>query len=723
MSPKVSVIIPVYNVERFLGDCLDSAIAQTLSDIEIICVNDGSTDGSLALLKQYAERDDRIKIIDKANAGYGAGMNDGLDAATGEYVAFLESDDQIATGAYRRLSLLADQHGVDIIKGNYYNMVGFDDGRQLEEIRLTKIDDRYGKVFRPLDNPWSFYIPMMNCLGLFRRKFLEKNQIRHNETPGAAHQDMGFWFQTLCCADSMYLVDEPFYMYRQDNENSSMKNDKTAFFTLGEYDFMMAFLERRETLKAEAMPVYSHRKFGSCMFAYDNSELSIKLPFARALSESFSSEIESGCFSFSRYSERDKEKLLQLVEDPDAFYLNSLDKECEVSGRALSSMKAEIERLNMLLDNTQFASCNNKGEAKFAQQSDGVDTPTLSIVIPVYNAGDYLEKCLDSVKSQQFQDYEVICVNDGSTDNSADILQRYANEDCRFTVISQDNKGQGFARNVGMRVSRGRYIQFVDSDDELANGALGALVNRMEIDDLQILFFDGKVIVDSSLSDSAISNRSNPYERKRCYGSGVSGSEMLVKMSRDNAYRVSPCMAIFDRRYLTEQGVAFPEYMIYEDNVFMAKALIPASRVGHVNEPYYLRRLRGGSTTTSSVSAFHVQSYFRVYLELLAYSRQCTMPLDAAQALAKEMRAIATTLKRYYLSLSKVQREIASALPPAEKEILMALVGSDLSSPSKGKKTNDEIARIHASNSWRIGRAITSFPRWVKRSMKKANGK
>ena len=89
-TPKVSILVPVYNVERFLPQCLDSLVAQTLEDIQIICINDGSTDGSLEILERYAAQDSRIEIIDKPNSGYGASMNCGLDAARGEYIGITE---------------------------------------------------------------------------------------------------------------------------------------------------------------------------------------------------------------------------------------------------------------------------------------------------------------------------------------------------------------------------------------------------------------------------------------------------------------------------------------------------------------------------------------------------------------------------------------------------------------------------------------------------------
>ena len=116
----VSVITPIYNVERYLPECLDSLLSQTLEDIEFICVNDGSTDGSGEILRSYAARDPRIIVIEKENSGYGASMNVGLDAASGEYIGIVESDDFASPEMFETLYQLAVDHGQpDIVKSNY----------------------------------------------------------------------------------------------------------------------------------------------------------------------------------------------------------------------------------------------------------------------------------------------------------------------------------------------------------------------------------------------------------------------------------------------------------------------------------------------------------------------------------------------------------------------------------------------------------------------------
>lgn len=122
--PKVSIIVPIYNSETYLEECLDSIINQTLKEIEIICVNDGSTDNSLDILNRYASNDDRITIINKQNTGYGNSMNVGIDHAKGEYIGIVESDDYIKPHMYETLYNKAIEHDLDLIRADFEQFMG-----------------------------------------------------------------------------------------------------------------------------------------------------------------------------------------------------------------------------------------------------------------------------------------------------------------------------------------------------------------------------------------------------------------------------------------------------------------------------------------------------------------------------------------------------------------------------------------------------------------------
>ncbi|MCH3948876.1 MAG: glycosyltransferase [Olsenella sp.] len=124
-SHKVSVVVPTYNVERYLDQCLTSIQMQPFANVEVICVNDGSTDGSLGIMQEHAARDPRVRVIDKPNAGYGAACNAGIDGATGDYVAIVEPDDYLTGNMFGDLLDFADSLDggpVDIVKSSYWRI-------------------------------------------------------------------------------------------------------------------------------------------------------------------------------------------------------------------------------------------------------------------------------------------------------------------------------------------------------------------------------------------------------------------------------------------------------------------------------------------------------------------------------------------------------------------------------------------------------------------------
>ena len=171
-TPKVSVLVPVYNVERFLPQCLDALCGQTLRGIEIICINDGATDGSPAILHDYAARDQRVLVIDKANSGYGASLNMGLSQAAGEYVGIVEPDDFPDRRMFKKLLKAAERTGADAVKCNYYNY--FDGADHLVE-NFAGLP--YRRPFDPVDQPRVVCTIPSIWTGLYRKSFLEREGI------------------------------------------------------------------------------------------------------------------------------------------------------------------------------------------------------------------------------------------------------------------------------------------------------------------------------------------------------------------------------------------------------------------------------------------------------------------------------------------------------------------------------------------------------------------
>ena len=166
---KVSIIVPTYNVEPYLVECMESITNQTLSDIEIICINDGSTDGSLAILKSYAEKDSRIILVDKENGGYGIGMNIGLEKATGEYIGIVEPDDFVPVNMFGDLYKIASENDLDFVKADFYRFERASNGDMfLTYNHLDRKDMYYNQIFNPSETPEAVRFIMNTWSGIYK---------------------------------------------------------------------------------------------------------------------------------------------------------------------------------------------------------------------------------------------------------------------------------------------------------------------------------------------------------------------------------------------------------------------------------------------------------------------------------------------------------------------------------------------------------------------------
>jgi len=237
--PKVSIIMPSLNVGKYIKQCIESVINQTLEDIEIICVDAGSTDGTLEILRDYSEKDNRIKLIISEKRSYGYQMNIGISIACGEYIGVVETDDYIDSEMYMTLYNIAVDTNADYVKGN---------GVHFEKLgNITRTGEIYSSSDFKYDSDGIYVIEsdQMEKLilkdyylwsGIYKNDFIKK--IKLNETPGAANQDIGFLIQTMMNAEKVVYINKPFYHYRQDNLGASFYNRNTFKFIVEEYDYV-----------------------------------------------------------------------------------------------------------------------------------------------------------------------------------------------------------------------------------------------------------------------------------------------------------------------------------------------------------------------------------------------------------------------------------------------------------------------------------------------------
>lgn len=714
--PKVSVIIPVYNVEKYLRECLDSAINQTLKEIEIICVNDGSTDSSLEILAEYASKDERIKIINKPNAGYGHTMNCGIDAAKGDFVNFLESDDNIESTMLEKLYTVAVAKNLDIIKADYFKMYDSGGKYKLEHVSVLSDKTKYKLVLNIRGNPWLFYVPMMNCLGLFRLGFLNRNQIRHNETPGASHQDMGFWFQTFCLANCIYYLDEAFYRYRQDNSASSMNTNTKIYCVRDEYQFMFSFLLSHTDVRKWVAPVFYHRMFGSFLFTYGRIAEHLKPLFLQMFSEELNRFSKESDFSLDRFSKNEKTIVKQIMDDPQGYFF-SHENICKDSDFCTEKMQTVVKKLKWYENEISY----------YRKQVDhkeipNINRPKVSVIIPVYNTAPYLNQSLGSIVNQTLSDIEIICISDGSTDDSAEILREFQDKDERVKVYSQENLGQSSARNVGIHNATGSYIYFMDSDDRLKTKALEKLYADASQRDLDILYFDGSTFYDNKKLENSYEHMKEIYTRPREYGEVYTGIELFFMLKKDRAYRVSPCLQFISREFLLNNELFFHEGIIYEDNLFAFQCILTANRVSHRKLELFERRIRNNSTTISSLGYRHFYGYFTCYLQMSFFSMKCFMTHEQELVVVDELNIVKQSAIKIYRELNESEALKLDRLTIIESMFLnklfqdsktydVASLPSTVALKDKLVAAQNEVNSICSSASYRIGRFVTYFPR------------
>lgn len=241
--------------------------------------------------------------------------------------------------------------------------------------------------------------------------------------------------------------------------------------------------------------------------------------------------------------------------------------------------------------------------------------PKFSIIIPVYNVEFYLKECIDSVLLQDFQDYEIICVNDGSTDNSLEILKSFS--DSRIKIINQENQGLSCARNSGLDIALGQYVWFIDSDDKIAENSLSELNKLIDQKPYELIFFNAKVFFDNKeLEEKGWS------EYKRSSIGEIQSVSFFEKETINKSLIVSACCYSFKRDVYKD--LRFIANIYHEDNPFFIHLIFKNQNASCyiLDKELFLRRVRDNSIMTSKKSLKHFIGYSTSIQELLEYKNK-----------------------------------------------------------------------------------------------------
>jgi len=607
---KVSVIVPVYNVQQYLEQCLNSILNQTLKDIEVICVDDGSTDNSLNILNAYAAKDSRVRVLTQNNSYAGAARNKGMDEATGKYLVFLDADDFFEKDMLQSMYDKCEEDSAEICLCN---------GRIFDESdhSFKEFGALLNMKYIPEETPFSsadISERLFNVVSpapwtkMFKREFVVSNNIRFQHIKKT--NDLFFVYTSLACSKSITYVDKVFANYRTGNSASlqgATKKPSLDFYT-ALHGLKNELIARGIFTKFEKS--FVNRALRTCLYCLERADSKESyITIAENLKNSYLHRLN--ILGHSRgyfYIKKDFEFLIKLLTE------------------ASESLWMEKENEKNTMDN--FAPLIDINEWKSPISLPVGTGIKVSVIIPVYNMEEYLDDCIQSVLKNTLKDIEIICVNDGSTDSSPEILKNYADKDSRIIIVDKENGGLSSSRNAGMKVASGEYILFLDSDDYIDCRALEYLYCESKADNLDQLFFSAVSFFKNENLESRFDAYSDYYTRKYDYSGIMTGRKLFCKMSEHAEFKPSACLQLIRREFLEQSGIYFLEGVVFEDNLFTIQCLAFSQKVRYANICLYFRRVRDDSIVTSASGLKYSYSYYRILKEIKKFINEESLYKD-----------------------------------------------------------------------------------------------
>ena len=352
----------------------------------------------------------------------------------------------------------------------------------------------------------------------------------------------------------------------------------------------------------------------------------------------------------------------------------------------------------------------------------------VSVIVPVYNSAPWLEECLDSIANQTLSEVEIICVNDGSTDDSLRILEEYQRKDGRIRIIDQKNKGVGAARNEGMKAATGKYLYFIDSDDYIDLNALELLTADMEERNLELICFNTIPFGDDERNRKLADSKKSYYNRTLDEDTVFTGTELFCVLRKNQNYLVPVWLNMVLRSYCMENDIWFRTDILHEDEAWTFEAMMGASRCGCMNKAFYHRRYRDNSIMTSPMSFKHVYSYWYAITDMLQTIEKRKIQGETLETVIMNIESLQRIAIDNYMHCADEERGKSALLPAKDQVLVQMLIAhpaqicarleqSNAECRKKGDKLaalEKELGSVKDSNSYRLGRMLT----WPYRKMK-----
>ncbi len=632
-SPVVSVVIPVFNVEKYLNKCMDSVINQTLRNIEIICVNDGSEDGCGRILKKYGELDKRVKVVNKnKNEGLLCARRDGVLASRGEYIMFVDSDDYLDVNACEVAYKLIKEKESDILQFTC-GVVDFSDDKQAVKWLKNALKPK-GFRFQGDEILDAFFVKRVELTSLvgklFKKEVLLQAYSKLDFYNCYVGEDVyqffyfAFFAKTYCGIQTKEL-----YFYQR-----GLGVSNSGYVPLSKFERYCQMSKICDNAK-ELILAYPNKHL-TCMASVDGVSRRLLTDCLRIYS--------------NRLSEADKpEGMHHIIR---AWAHNPVFG--EIVQTELGQTESDLRKMYLATSRiTHLSGAFNNNII-----------PKVSVIIPVFNSQHFLRECLQSVLNQNEKQIEIICIDNGSTDGSLALLAEYQKSDDRISVISIDHHMESYVKNLGLKYAKGRYIRFLNVESEIGPGSIDRLCDFADENQLDVLSFGCNTFQNGT--NISLDNITGFNRIGRNFSKVRTGWRLFVDLNENGEYFPDSALLLLRRGFLLEHNFSLSNEVLSSDEIFYLKCLLKANRAARLNEIHCIKNIKASSSNPKKVFN-DLYSNLRSYMELLAFINDVKFEEPKIESsVITILEDSANKVLAIFNQLSEVEKRKLASLTPLE---------------------------------------------------------